>query len=62
MPTATRRYQRPCLTPLPPIAPPVSQLCLLLFTNLAVSWLADGFAGWLFERVKGKTVCGMTLR
>lgn len=42
--------------------PPALQLCLLLFTNLAVSWLADSFSSWLFERVKGKTVCGMTMR
>lgn len=36
-----------------------SQLCLLLLANLAVSWLADGAASVVFERLKGRRVCGL---
>ncbi|PRW55974.1 Ca-transporting ATPase [Chlorella sorokiniana] len=38
-----------------------SKLCLLLFINLAVSWLADGFGSWLFERLKGRRMCGVAV-
>lgn len=38
-----------------------SKLCLLLFINLGVSWLADSFGSWLFERLKGRRVCGVTV-
>lgn len=38
-----------------------SKLCLLLFINLGVSWLVDSFGSWLFERLKGRRVCGVTV-
>lgn len=38
-----------------------SKLCMLLFANLGVSWLADSFGGWLFERLKGRQLCGVTV-
>ena len=38
-----------------------SKLCLLLFVNLAVSWVADSFGGTLFERLKGRRLCGMAV-
>jgi len=54
----------PCLLPAGLVSLPMefrSKLCLLLFINLGVSWLADGFGGWLFERLKGRRLCGATV-
>lgn len=39
-----------------------AKLCLLLFANLAASWLADGFSGWLYAKSIGCKLFGWTIR
>jgi hypothetical protein len=37
------------------------KICLLLFVNLVISWLADSAASWAYGKVKGRQVCGLTV-
>lgn len=37
------------------------KVLLLLGVNLLVSWLADSFAGWAYQKLKGRRICGVTV-
>lgn len=58
-PSTPVTYDFAGLAPLPADFRP--KLCLLLFANLAAAWLVDGTAGFLYARLKGRRICGMTV-
>ncbi|KAL4457986.1 hypothetical protein ABPG75_012851 [Micractinium tetrahymenae] len=35
------------------------KVLLLLGANLLVSWLADSFSGWAYQKLKGRRLCGL---
>jgi hypothetical protein len=37
------------------------KVCLLLFANLGLSWVADSLASWAYHRLKGRRLCGLTI-